>query len=81
MPETPLTYKEEEARRDAELLVRAEEIRKDKERFDKATIAVGKLLEQKKEELKAFKKIADKKRSSTTPNKSTNSFNVFKRIP
>ena len=60
----PRTEAEWQAEYDAETLARAEVIKNDVGRFDKAQIAAGKIAEREKEEAAAMTKVAGRKRPS-----------------
>ena len=88
----PISDNDWRARDDARTLVSAEEIKADEERFKNAQEAARKLLDDKKQETIALKKIAGQSSGQTNKTlsegqkapsigqKITNSFNVFKKI-
>jgi len=79
----PMTEAEWQAFDDARTLARAETIKADKGRFNKASTAAKRILAEEKEETKAMAKVAGKKTTETNPDKTNDTIaglNIFKKI-
>ncbi len=89
-PEVSKTEAEWQAEYDAETLARAEVIKNDDARLDRAQIAAGRIAEKEREEANAMSKVAGSKRkppssggkrtSGTGAGTINNSHNVFQKI-